>query len=150
MPGMFGIMLDGYFGSVVFPILMLLYRHPDGEWLDVEAIASALGADGGNLLTVFVVESAARLLRIFELFGAAEADRGSAEWRADHAAIGVVFAEMETEVPGFRIRLTPLGRCTASRTSWPARATPCPSPGSWLPQMPSLSSTVCQDTTRNP
>ena len=64
----------------------------------------------GNLLTVFVVESAARLLRIFELFGAAEADRGSAEWRADHAAIGVVFAEMETEVPGFRMRLTPLGR----------------------------------------
>lgn len=110
MPGMFGIMLDGYFGSVVFPILMLLYRHPDGEWLDVEAIASALGADRGNLLTVFVVESAARLLRIFELFGAAEADRGSAEWRADHAAIGVVFAEMETEVPGFRMRLTPLGR----------------------------------------
>ncbi|MDQ2875446.1 MAG: hypothetical protein M3Y33_11915 [Actinomycetota bacterium] len=49
MPGMFGIMLGDYFGSIVFPILMLLYQRLDGEWLDVEAIASALGADGGNL-----------------------------------------------------------------------------------------------------
>lgn len=109
MPGMFGMMLGDYFGSYVFPILMLLYRQPADEWLDVRSIASALGADKGNLLTVFVVETAARLLRIFELCGAAEVDRSSAEWRADHAAVTVVFGDLETEVPGFRMRPTPLG-----------------------------------------
>jgi hypothetical protein len=46
LPGMLS-MLGEQFGSVVFPVLKLLYRLP-GEWLDTGSLMSSLGADAGG------------------------------------------------------------------------------------------------------
>lgn len=110
MPGMFGMMLENRFGSLISPLLMLLYGRPDGEWADARDVVSELGADRGDILTVYVVESLARLVRILERFGAAEASRDGERWRADHAALTVVIGGTSIDTPGFRARLTPLGR----------------------------------------
>jgi hypothetical protein len=112
LPGMLS-MLGGSFASVVFPTLKLLYRMiPNEEWLDVAALMSSLGAaaDGTALLDAFVIESTTRLLKILCDFGAADVDWGTTAWRADHAALLAVFGGGPAAQPGYRMRLTPLGR----------------------------------------
>jgi hypothetical protein len=47
LPGMLS-MLGEQFGSVVFPVLKLLYRLPGEEWLDTGSLMSSLGADAGG------------------------------------------------------------------------------------------------------
>lgn len=112
LPGMLG-MLGEQFDSVVFPVLKLLYRLPGEEWLDTGGLLSSLGAGAGGsgtpLLAVFVIESTARLLKILSGFGAADVDSGTTQWRSDDAAITLVTGSAP-EMPGYRMRLTPLGR----------------------------------------
>jgi hypothetical protein len=60
-------MLGESVASVVFPVLKLLYRLPDEEWLDTGGLLSSLGLGGPpdtSLLDVFVIESTTRLLKI--------------------------------------------------------------------------------------
>ena len=63
LPGMLS-MLGEQFNSVVFPVLKLLYRLPDEEWLDTGSLMPSLGADAGgsgtSLRDVFILESTAR------------------------------------------------------------------------------------------
>jgi Plasmid pRiA4b ORF-3-like protein len=114
LPGMLS-MLGEHFASVVFPVLMLLYRLPDEEWLDTGSLLSSLGAGadgpGMSLLAVFVMESTARLLKILSDFGAADVDWGTAQWRGADAATITLLTGSSPAMPGYRMRLTPLGRC---------------------------------------
>jgi hypothetical protein len=113
MPGMFSIMLGESVASVVFPVLKLLYRLPDEEWLDTGGLLSSLGlggAPGTSLLDVFVIESTTGLLKILSDFGAADVDWGSTPWRADHAAAFMLFADSSAAQPCYRMRLSSLGR----------------------------------------
>ncbi len=111
LPGMLS-MLGEQFDSVVFPLLKLLYRLPDEEWLDTGCLMSSLGADAGESGTsigdVFIIESTARLMRILSDFGAADVDWGTTKWRSDHAA--TLFTGSSLAKPDYRMRLTPLGR----------------------------------------
>ncbi|MGH3164713.1 MAG: hypothetical protein ACRDN0_02325 [Trebonia sp.] len=70
--------------------------HADGEWLHIDGILSSLdtqrGGSGTSLLSVFVIESTARLLRILSGFGAADADWGTKQWRNDDAAAITMFS----------------------------------------------------------
>jgi Plasmid pRiA4b ORF-3-like protein len=112
MPGMFGIMLGESVASVVFPVLKLLYRLADEEWLDTGGLLSSLGLGGPadtSFLDVFVIESTARLLKILSDFGAADVDWGTTRWRADQAA-AMLFADSSAAQPCYRMRLTSLGR----------------------------------------
>ena len=43
MPGMFS-MLGGSFASVVLPVIKILYRLPNEEWLDAGSLMSAFDA----------------------------------------------------------------------------------------------------------
>jgi hypothetical protein len=115
MPGMFGMVLGDHFASVVFPLIELLYRLPDEEWIDTGSLTSAFDAGAGQagmtLLDVFVIESATRLLKILSDFGAADVDWGTTPWHADQAAAMItLFANTPATQPGYRMRLTPLGR----------------------------------------
>jgi len=113
LPGMLS-MLGEQFDSVVFPVLKLLYRLPDEQWLDTDALMSRSGTDanesGTSIGEVFIIESVARLMKILSDFGAAEVDWGTTQWRSDHAAAITLFAGSSPVKPGFRMRLTPLGR----------------------------------------
>lgn len=112
LPGMLS-MLGEYFASIVFPVLKLLYRLPDEEWLGIGTLVSSLGSGGlpdAALLDVFVIASTTRLLTILTDFGAADVDWGTTPWRADHAAMMTVFADTSAAQPSYRMRLTPLGR----------------------------------------
>jgi Plasmid pRiA4b ORF-3-like protein len=112
MPGMFGIMLGESVASVVFPVLKLLYRLPDEEWLDTGGLLSSLGLGGPpdtSLLDVFVIESTTRLLKILSDFGAADVDWGTTRWHTDQAA-AMLFADSSAAQPRYRMRLTSLGR----------------------------------------
>jgi hypothetical protein len=111
MPGMFSMLAES-FASVVFPVLKLLYRLPNEEWLDSGSLMSSLGLGGQpgtSFLDVFVMESTTRLLKILSDFGAADVDWGTTPWRADEAAV-MLFADTSAAPPGYRMRLTPLGR----------------------------------------
>ncbi len=111
LPGMLS-MLGGSFASVVFPIVKLLYRIPNEEWLDVAALMSSLGAaaDGTALLDALVIESTTRLLKILADFGAADVDWGTFPWDTEDAAMLALFGDGSAAQPGYRMRLTPLGR----------------------------------------
>jgi len=111
LPGMLS-MLGGSFGSVVFPGLKLLYRISNEGWLDVPTLMSSLGAaaDGTALRDVFVIESTVRLLKILSDFGAADVDWGTTAWDTDDAAMVAMFGGGSAAPPGYRMRLTPLGR----------------------------------------
>jgi Plasmid pRiA4b ORF-3-like protein len=112
MPGMFGMMLGESVASVVFPVLKLLYRLPDDEWLDTAGLLSSLGLGGpphASFLDVFVIESTTRLMKILSNFGAADVDWGTTRWRADQAA-AMLFADSSAAQPCHRMRLTSLGR----------------------------------------
>src|SRR6266498_103527 len=113
LPGMLS-MLGEQFDSVVFPVLKLLYRLPDEEWLDTGSLMPSLGADAGESGTsigdVFIIESTARLMKTLSDFGAADVDWGTTQWRSDHAAAAMLFAGSSPAKPGYRMRLTPLGR----------------------------------------
>jgi Plasmid pRiA4b ORF-3-like protein len=113
LPGMLS-MLSEQFDSVVFPVLKLLYRLPDKEWLDTAGLMSSLGADAGESGTpiggVFIIESTARLMKILSDFGAADVDGGTTQWRSDHAAAITLFTDSSLAKPDYRMRLTPLGR----------------------------------------
>ncbi len=112
MPGMFGIMLGESVASVVFPVLKLLYRLHNEEWLDTGGLLSSLGLGGPpdtSFLDVFVIESTTRLVKILSDFGAADVDWGTTRWRADQAA-AMLFADSSTAQPRYRMRLTSLGR----------------------------------------
>jgi hypothetical protein len=112
MPGMLS-MLAGNFDSVVFPVLKLLYRLPDQEWLDADTLLSALGSaagqPGSSFLDAFVIESTARLLTILSGFGAAEVDWGTTPWGADDT-LTTLLGDSSAAPPEFRMRLTTLGR----------------------------------------
>ena len=107
-------MLGEQFDSVVFPVLKLLYRLPDEEWLDTGSLMSSLGADAGesgtSIWDVFIIESTARLMKTLSDFGAADVDWGTRQWRSDHAAATMLFAGSSPAKPDYRMRLTPLGR----------------------------------------
>jgi hypothetical protein len=113
LPGMLS-MLGEQFDSVVFPVLKLLYRLAGEEWLDTGSLMSSPGADAGGsgtpLRDVFVIESTARLMNILCDFGAADVDWGTTKWRNDHAAAITLFTDSSPAKPGYRMRLTPLGR----------------------------------------
>ena len=112
LPGMLS-MLGEQFDSVVFPVLKLLYRLPDQQWLDTGTLMSSPGADAGEtgmpIGDVFIIESTARLMKALSDFGAADVDWGTTKWRSDHAAI-TLFVGSSPAKPGYRMRLTPLGR----------------------------------------
>ena len=111
LPGMLS-MLGGSFASVVFPTLKLLYRIPNEAWLDAAALMSSLGAggDGTALLDAFVIESTVRLLKILSGLGAADVDWGTTAWGNDDAAMMALIGGGAAAQPGYRMRLTPLGR----------------------------------------
>ncbi|HEX8007351.1 MAG TPA: hypothetical protein VF482_13070, partial [Trebonia sp.] len=113
LPGMLS-MLGEQFDSVVFPILKLLYRLPDGQWLDADALMSPRGTDAGesgpSIGDVFIIESAARLIKILSDFGAADVDVGTTQRRSDHADAVTLLVGSSPVSPGFQMRLTPLGR----------------------------------------
>ena len=113
LPGMLS-MLAEQFDSVVFPVLKLLYRLPGEQRLDTGSLMSSLGATAGgsgpSIGDVFVIESTARLMKILSDFGAADADGGTTQWRSDHAAARTLFTGTSPVKPGYRMRLTPLGR----------------------------------------
>ena len=113
LPGMLS-MLGEQFDSVVFPVLKLLYRLPDEEWLDTGSLMSSLGADAGesgaSIGDVLIIESTARLMKTLSGLGAADVDWGTAQWRSDHAAAAMLFAGSSPAKPDYRMRLTPLGR----------------------------------------
>ena len=112
LPGMLS-MVGAYFAGIVFPVLKLLYRLPEEEWLGIGTLVSSLGSGGqpdAALLDVFVIASTTRLLMLLTDFGAADVDWGTTPWRADHAAIMTVFADTSAAQPSYRMRLTPLGR----------------------------------------
>jgi hypothetical protein len=113
MPGMLSMLADN-FASIVFPVLRLLYRVPDEDWLDTGGLLSSLGSGAGqpdtSFLDVFVIESTARLLKILSDLGAADVDWGTTQWRSDHAAAMMLFTDSSPAKPGYRARLTPLGR----------------------------------------
>jgi hypothetical protein len=112
MPGMFSIMLGESVASLVFPILKILYRLPDQEWLDTGGLLSSLGLGGPPdtpLLDAFVIESTTRLLKILSDFGAADVDWGTTQWPADQAA-AMLFADSSAAQPCYRMRPTSLGR----------------------------------------
>jgi hypothetical protein len=113
MPGMLNMLAES-FASVVFPVLKLLYRLPDEEWLDADGLLSSLGSGAAppdtSLLDVFVMESTAQLVNIFAGFGAADVDWGATPWRADYTAISMLLGDSSFALPSFRMRLTPLGR----------------------------------------
>ena len=108
LPGMLSMMLGEHVASVVFPVLKLLYRLPNEEWLDTGSLMSSVGARSGgtSFLDVFVIESTTRLLKILSGFGAADVDWGTTSWRAD----SMLFAESSGAQPDYRMRLTPLGQ----------------------------------------
>jgi hypothetical protein len=108
LPGMLSMMLGEHVASVVFPVLKVLYRLPNEEWLDTGILMSLVGARSGgtSFLDVFVIESTTRLLKILSGFGAADVDWGTTSWRAD----SMIFAESSGAQPDYRMRLTPLGR----------------------------------------
>ena len=113
LPGMLS-MFGGQFGSVVFPVLKLLYRLPGEEWLDIGSLMSSLGADGGGSSTplqdVFVIQSTVRLMNILSDFGAVDADLGDSQWSSDEAVAVMLFTDRRPAKPDYRMRLTPLGR----------------------------------------
>lgn len=114
LPGMLS-MLGEQFDSAVFPMLKLLYRIPNEEWLDIGTLMSPSGMDAGEsgppIREVFIIESAVRLMKILSDFGAADVDWGTTQWRSDQAAaITLLFGGSLPAKPGFRMRLTPLGR----------------------------------------
>ncbi len=113
LPGMLS-MLDGPFGSLVFPALKLLYRLPGEQWLDVGTLVSAAGADGTepgtSIAELFVIESAARLMNILSEFGAADSDWGTTQLRSDRDAVTMLFGDSTSARHEYRLRLTPLGR----------------------------------------
>ena len=116
LPGMLS-MLGEQFDSVVFPVLKLVYRLPDGEWLDTGSLIPSPGADaddsgssGTSIRDVFIIESTARLMKILSDFGAADVDWGTTKWRSDHAAAMTLFTGSSLAKPDYRMRLTPLGR----------------------------------------
>jgi hypothetical protein len=113
MPGMLSMLAES-FASVVFPVIKLLYRLPDEEWLGTGGLLSSLGAGTGqadtSFLDAFVIESTTRLLKILSGFGAADVDWGTTPWHADQAAAIVLFAGDSAAPPSYRMRLTPLGR----------------------------------------
>ena len=113
LPGMFG-MLGDQFPSVVFPVLKFLYLLPDGEWLHIDGVLSSFDIQrrgaGTSLLSIFVIESTARLLKILSDFGAGDADWGTGQWRGDEAAATAMFGNAPLTRPDYRMRLTPLGR----------------------------------------
>lgn len=111
LPGMLS-MIGGQFGSVIFPLIELLYRLPDEQWLDSGTLMSSLGTgsdDATSMAGVFLLESAARLMRILADSGAADVDWGSGQWRGGDAGAMMLFG-MSLPDPGYRMRLTPLGR----------------------------------------
>ena len=117
LPGMLS-MLGESFASIVFPILEILYRLPNEEWLDSGSLMSAFDAGdgsgrvGASLLDIFVIESTTRLLQILSGFGAADVDWGTTAWSADEAAGMTLFDDISSgqPLPRYRMRLTPLGR----------------------------------------
>lgn len=113
LPGMLS-MLGEQFDNVVFPVLKLLYRLPDQEWLGTGSVLSSLGGDAGgpgtSLRDVFIIESTARLMTILSDFGAADVDWGTTKWRSDHAVASTLFTDSSPAKPGYRMRLTALGR----------------------------------------
>jgi hypothetical protein len=115
MPGMFS-MLGESFASVVLPVIKILYRCPNEEWLDTGSLMSAFDAGtgagqlGASLHDAFVIESTTRLLKILSDFGAADVDWGTTPWHADEAAAIMLFAGNSAAPPAYRMRLTPLGR----------------------------------------
>jgi len=113
MPGMLSMLAES-FASVAFPVLKLLYRLPDEEWLDTGGLLVSLGSGAGqpdaSVLDVFILESTAQLLKILSDFGAADVDWGAAPWRSEEVAAIVLFGDSSSPLPGYRMRLTPLGR----------------------------------------
>jgi hypothetical protein len=113
MPGMLSMLAES-FASVVFPVIKLLYRLPDEEWLGVGGLLSSLGAGTGradpSFLDAFVIESTTRLLKILSGFGAADVNWGTTPWHADQAAAIMLSADNSAAQPSYRMRLTPLGR----------------------------------------
>jgi hypothetical protein len=113
LPGMFSMLAES-FASIVSPVLKLLYRLPDEEWLDTGSLMASF--DGGTgqadtpLLDAFVIESTTRLLKILSGFGAADVDWGTTPWRTDDAAAIMLFGGSPAGQPSYRMRLTPLGR----------------------------------------
>jgi len=116
LPGMLS-MLGESFASIVYPVLKILYRLPNEEWLDSGSLMSAFNAGpgsggvGASILDVFVIESTTRLLQILSGFGAADVDWGSTPWSDDATAM-TLFADIPSAQtqPSYRMRLTPLGR----------------------------------------
>jgi hypothetical protein len=112
MPGILSMLAES-FASIVFPLLKLLYRLPDEEWLDTVRLLSSLGSGAGQpdilFKNAFAIESTARLLTILAGFGAADVDGGSPHGRSDEAAASMLFADSSFPLPRFRMRLTPLG-----------------------------------------
>jgi hypothetical protein len=49
-------------------------------------------------------------MKILSDFGAADVDWGTTKWRSDHAAALTLFTGSSPAKPGYRMRLTPLGR----------------------------------------
>ena len=86
LPGMLS-MFGERLGSIVYPVLKLLYRLPDEERLDIGSLMSSLGADAGGsgvpMGDIIIIESTARLMKILSDFGAAEVDWGTTQWRSD-------------------------------------------------------------------
>jgi hypothetical protein len=113
LPGMLS-MLGEQFDSVVFPVLKLLYRLPDGQWLDTDALMSPRGTDAGesgpSIGDAFIIESAGRLMKILSDFGAADVDWETTQRRSDHADAITALVGSSPVNPGFRMRLTPLGQ----------------------------------------
>ena len=113
LPGMLS-MLAEQFDSVVFPVLKLLYRLPDEQWLDTGSLMSPPGADadgsGTSIGDVFLIESTARLIKILSDFGTADVDWGTTKWHSDHAAALTLFTDTSPAKPGYRMRLSSLGR----------------------------------------
>jgi hypothetical protein len=115
MPGVFS-MLGESFASIVFPVLKLLYRLPNEQWLDAVRLMSAFDAGasrgqlGAWLHDAFVFESTMRLLKMLSDFGAADMHWESTPWEADQAAASLPFGGNSAAQPAYRMRLTPLGR----------------------------------------
>jgi hypothetical protein len=115
LPGMFSMIAES-FASTVLPTLKILYRLPNEEWLDSGSLISAFEAGGvaepvgASFFDLFVIESTTRLLKILSDFGAADVDWGTTPWRPDEAAASLLFANSPSPQPGYRMRLTPLGR----------------------------------------
>ena len=111
LPGILG-MLTEDLASIVFPMLKLLYRLADEEWLTAAALSSAFGADADDsaLLNAYVVVSTARLLKFLADFGAADAEWGTTPPSADEAGLTTLLPGGPAAKPDYRMRLTPLGR----------------------------------------